>query len=114
MLKTLVIVLALLIAAVNVLAKTERTTRRSAQGKPLALRVGPPTTYLQEGLTREEVVRSLGEPTNVAELGENELLVTRYQFKRGGNRILIAEFVNNVLVSSRTETRDEELAQASR
>ena len=114
MLKTFVIVLAIVIAAVNVSAKTEPGSRRNAQKKSTAVRLGPPTTYLQEGLTREEVVRLLGEPTNAAELGEGELLVTRYEFRRGANRVLIAEFVNNALVSSRTETRDEQLALADR
>lgn len=113
MLKILVIVVAVLIAVVNVSAKPERAGKRNVHGKPGVVRVGPPTTYLKEGLTTEEVVRLLGKPTVVSGLGEKELLVARYQFRRGGNRILIAEFVNGALVSFRTETR-ENLAQADR
>ena len=111
MLKVLVIVVALMIAAVNVSAKTERTGRRNAHRRSDVIRIGPSTTYLKEGLTADEVVQLLGKPTHVSDLGEGELLVSRYEFQRGGNRILIAEFVNNALVSSRTETI-EHLARA--
>lgn len=112
MLKVLVIAVALMIAVVNVSGKTEPAGKRNVHRKTDVVRVGTPSTYLKEGLTTEEVVRLLGEPTSASELGEKELRVARYEFQRGRNRIFIAEFVNGALVSSRIETR-EELAHAS-
>ena len=106
MLKTMVIVIALLIAVVNVSAQTGRTqksVRRVHQAT--AIRVGPPTTYLKEGLTAEHVLRVLGEPINVAEREEQGVTIKTLNFQRGANRVLVAEFVNGALVSSRTETR---------
>ena len=69
------------------------------------IRVGPPTTYLKEGLRTEEVLRLLGKPVAISERSEKDLVVTTYEFRRGEGRILIAEFVSGVLVRSRTETR---------
>ena len=106
MLKTMVIVIALLIALVNVSAQT---VPKNKSGKRVhqttAIRIGPPTTYLKEGLTAEEVMRVLGEPINVTERQEEGVTIITLQFQRGGNRVLVAEFVNDTLVSSKTETR---------
>lgn len=110
MLKTLVILIALLIAVVNVSAQSNRPGKRTFGGRRIVtragvVRVGPVTTYLKEGLTTEEVLRLLGEPAGVSEHNANGSSVKTYEFRRGDNRILIAEFVNDSLVSSRTETR---------
>jgi hypothetical protein len=67
--------------------------------------LGPKTTYLKEGLKKQEVVKLLGAPTSVAERGERGSTVETYEFERGEGRVLIAEFVNDVLVGSRTEVR---------
>ncbi len=106
MLKTMVIVIALLIAVVNVSAQNSRIhkgNRRVHQAS--AIRVGPPTTYLKEGLTSEQVLRILGEPITVSKREESGVVVETYKFQRGANRILIAEFVKGTLISSKTETR---------
>jgi hypothetical protein len=71
--------------------------------KPGVVRVGPPTTYLKEGLSTEEVVRLLGQPSAISERRENAVVVTIYEFPRSEGRVLIAEFVKNALVSSRLE-----------
>ncbi len=106
MLKTMVIVIALLIAAVNVSAQTSRAQRFNRRvHQASAIRLGPPTTYLKEGLTAEQVVRILGEPIKVAERNENGITVETYEFQRGANRVLIADFVKGSLVNSRTESR---------
>ncbi len=106
MLKTLVVLIALLIAVVNVSAQTRPGSRRAyVSRKPVVLRVGPPTTYLKAGLTTEEVVRVLGEPIAMFDRNDKGVTVKSYEFPRGGNRILVAEFVNGALVNSRTETR---------
>jgi len=55
----------------------------------------------------EEVLRLLGEPAAISERHEGDESVTTYEFPRGQNRILIAEFVNGALVRSRTETRGQ-------
>jgi hypothetical protein len=106
MLKTLVIAIAILIAAVHVSAQTGGT-RRHAPRKAGVVRVGPSVTYLKEGFTLEEVLRLLGEPAAVSERQSGNDSVTTYEFPRGQNRFLIAEFVNGQLVRSRTETREQ-------
>jgi len=113
MLKTMVIVIALLIAVVNVSAQTSgvhKSGRRVHQGS--VIRVGPPTTYLKEGLTSDEVVRILGKPITVSERDERGIVIKTYEFQRGANRLLVAEFVKGALVSSRTETRAQLVASA--
>lgn len=82
--------------------------------KPGVVRVGPRTTYLKEGLRTDEVVRVLGNPTSISERTENDIVITTYEFQRGEGHLLIAEFVNGVLVRSRTETRDAQTMQADR
>jgi len=114
MLKIMVIVIALLIAVVNISAQTSRVhkgTRRVHQAS--AIRVGPPTTYLKDGLTTEQVLRILGEPINVSKRDEGGVVIETYEFQRGANRILIAEFVKGALVSSRTETREQLVARVA-
>ena len=62
--------------------------------------VGPRTTYLKLGLTTEEVVKLLGEPSLISQRSENGKTSVTYQFDRGKGRILIAEFVEDSLVGS--------------
>jgi hypothetical protein len=105
MLKTMVIVVALLIAVVNVSAQTGRNQKSERRvHRTSAVRVGPPTTYLKDGLTTEQVLRILGQPINVIQREENGVIIKTYEFQRGANRILVAEFVKDTLVGSRTET----------
>ena len=82
--------------------------------KPGVVQVGPRTTYLKAGLRTDEVVRLLGKPASISERSENEIVITTYEFARGEGRMLIAEFVDGVLVRSREETRVEHPAQADR
>ena len=105
MLKTMIIVIALLIAVVNVSAQTGRSQKSGRRvHQATAIRIGPPTTYLKEGLTAEQVLRVLGEPIKVSERDEQGVTIKTLRFQRGANRILVAEFVNDALVSSRTES----------
>ena len=62
MLKALVILVAIVFAVVNVSAQGSSSRRRVVR-KVGVVRVGPSTTYLKQGLSTEEVVRLLGEPT---------------------------------------------------
>jgi hypothetical protein len=82
--------------------------------KPGVVRVGPRTTYLKEGLRTDEVVRLLGKPISVSERNEKDIVVTTYEFQRGEGHILIAEFEHDLLVRSRTESRDQLVVQADR
>jgi hypothetical protein len=108
MLKTLVIAIAILIAVVQISAQTSGgTTKRHASRKSGVVRVGPSVTYLKDGFSLEEVLRLLGEPTAISKRQHGNGFVTTYEFPRGQNRFLIAEFVNGALVSSRTETRGQ-------
>ncbi|HKP46030.1 MAG TPA: hypothetical protein VJT50_05470 [Pyrinomonadaceae bacterium] len=104
MLKILVIAVAIMIAAVN---SSAQPARRAPSHKASVVRVGPTTTYLKEGLSTEQVVRLLGEPVRVTERTEQNSVVTTYEFRRAEGRILVAEFVNNILRNSRVESRTE-------
>jgi hypothetical protein len=77
------------------------------------VRVGSPTTYLKRGLTTKDVLQVLGEPAGISKRVESGVVVTTYEFRRGGERVLVAEFVHDTLVRSRTETRAQ-VAQANR
>lgn len=112
MLKILVIGIAILIAVANGSAQTS-AGKRYVSHKPGVVRVGPTTTYLKAGLSTEQVVRLLGEPTTVSERIEKDLIVTTYEFPRAEGRVLIAEFVGDALIDSRIETRVQ-VAQAAR
>lgn len=103
MLKALVILIAIVIAVVNVSAQSSGSHRRVVR-KIGVVRVGPSTTYLKEGLSTEEVVRLLGEPTTIF-AGEEGNSALTYVFTRSAGRVLVAEFVKGALVSSRIETR---------
>jgi hypothetical protein len=103
MLKALVILVAIVIAFVNVWAQGGVSQRRVVR-KVGVVRVGPSTTYLKEGLSIEEVKRLLGEPTAIVEREEGHDAIT-YVFTRSEGRVLVVEFVKDSLVSSRTEQR---------
>ena len=77
--------------------------------KPRVIRVGPPTTYVKEGLRTEEVLRLLGKPVATSERVEQGLVVTTYEFLRGGGRVLVADFVSDALVRARIETRGKSM-----
>jgi len=140
--RLLVFVFIIMCAAVTVSAQSENDLKRHAEGKQVTLkmevpatedvvrqisyeytapgsrkigvvRVGSPTTYLKRGLTTEEVLQVLGQPAGISKRVEAGRVVTTYEFRRGGERMLVAEFVNNTLVYYRTETR-EQVAQANR
>jgi hypothetical protein len=81
--------------------------------KPGVLQVGPRTTYLKEGLSTEEVVRLLGTPSAVFECVVDDIVVTTYEFPRGEGRVLIADFVKDMLIHSTIETRAQ-IAQVGR
>jgi hypothetical protein len=102
MLKALVILVAIVIAVVNVAAQSNGTHRRVVRMGGV-FRVGPSTTYLKQGLSTTDVVKLLGQPTAVTDRDTNGAVT--YEFPRGEGRVLLAEFINNSLVSSRMETR---------
>lgn len=67
------------------------------------LRIGPTTTYLKNGLSKDEVVRILGKPSFVLERWEGKRFLATYTFKRSSGRLFVAEFEDGLLVRSRTE-----------
>jgi len=93
--------------------KAPRARRVSYQGEqavaasPRVVRVGPRTTYLKEGLSTDEVFKLLGRPAEASERHEGDAKVVSYVFERGEGRVLVAEFVNGLLVRSRVEPRGE-------
>jgi hypothetical protein len=102
MLKALIIFVAIVIAVVNISAQTSSSHRRVVR-RIGVVKVGPSTTYIKEGLTTEEVVKLLGEPTAISKNAGDP--GTTYEFPRAEGRVLMVEFVNGLLVSSRTELR---------
>jgi hypothetical protein len=69
------------------------------------LRLGPTTIYLKNGLSIEEVVRLLGQPTAVSKRQEGGMTITTCTFSRSEGRVFVTEFENGLLTSSRTEIR---------
>ncbi len=101
----LFLVVVVICAVTPVSAQTELSLKQYFEGisyryvagdfkKPRVIRVGPPTTYLKEGLRTEEVLRLLGKPVATSERVEQGLVVTTYEFLRGGGRVLVADFVS--------------------
>ena len=114
--KVLAILVVILFAVVGVSAQSESNRKPdvaekpvkakyviSVSSKPGVVELGPRTTYLKEGLSAEEVLRVMGTPAAVSERDEQGSIVKSYEFKRGDGRVLIAEFIDNKLVRSRTE-----------
>ena len=88
----------------------KRVSKRNEEARRLdsrVLRLGPPATYLPNGLSLNEVVRLLGEPTSISERRDANLRLTTCTFPRSEGRILVAEFENGVLVESRTEILED-------
>ena len=77
--------------------------RREGARATLVLKLGPSTTYIKNGLSLEEVLRLLGQPASVSEKLEGSLRLITYTFVRSEGRVLVAEFTDGVLVSSRSE-----------
>jgi hypothetical protein len=116
----LFLVLVVICAVTPVFAQTELSLKQYFEGisyryvagdsrKPRVIRVGPPTTFVKEGLRTEEVLRLLGKPVATSERVEQGLVVTTYEFLRGGGRVLVADFVSDALVHSRIETRGKSM-----
>ncbi|HKS28049.1 MAG TPA: hypothetical protein VJS44_09525 [Pyrinomonadaceae bacterium] len=78
-----------------------RQTDRVVDGR--VVRVGPTTTYLKNGLSKEEVVRLLGKPASVSERLEGGRILATYTFPRSEGRVLVAQFENGILIDSRME-----------
>jgi hypothetical protein len=72
--------------------------------------LGPRSTYLKEGLSREEVVSLLGAPTSILQRKRDGHSVVVYEFQRSGDRVFVAEFLGGNLISSRTKTKFVALA----
>ena len=72
--------------------------------KPGVLRLGPPTTYLKNGLSAQEVIALLGQPESITTRQEGNTNLTVYVFRRSEERVLVAEFANGILVRSHVET----------
>ena len=71
--------------------------------KPGVVTLGPTTTYLKSGLSVDEVVMLLGEPDTVAQKRDGGHNTATYIYRRSGGRVLVAEFADDVLVSSRMQ-----------
>lgn len=79
----------------------EKQPTRVVDGR--VVRVGPTTTYLKKGLSKDEVVRLLGKPTVVNERQDGSILRATCIFERSEGRRLVAEFENGLLTRSNVE-----------
>lgn len=68
--------------------------------------IGPRNTYLKPGLSIEQVIKLLGEPSSVSERNEGGMVISTYEFHRSDGRVLIADFVDNALMDSRIGASD--------
>lgn len=109
MIKSLIFAVVILGAAITVSAQNQKRHqgRHVTKGRVTSgvVQIGPRTTYLKEGLSTEAVLRVLGTPAAMSERTENDTVVKTYEFLRGDGRVLVADFVGDALVRSRTETR---------
>jgi hypothetical protein len=55
-------------------------------------------------------MKLLGEPASVSQRTENGKVIATYEFRRGEGRVLIVEFVADLLVESRKEFRSAAVA----
>jgi hypothetical protein len=74
---------------------------------PGVVRLGPSRTFLRTGLSTDDVVKFLGQPSSVSETQEGSARLTIYIFQRGEGRVIVAEFTNGALIRSRTEIRQD-------
>lgn len=102
--KALLLIVVIMLASVGISAQG-RLLFKQQRRKPGVVQVGPPTTYLKKGLTSGEVLRLLGEPANISERNDGDQVLTTYVFLRGEQRVLVADFVGDALVSYRIEPR---------
>ena len=86
-------------------ARLTEETKAGGYVRKGVVHVGPRTTYLKVGLTPAEVVSLLGAPDSVSKSKREGQSLLVYEFQRSGDRVLIAEFVNGGLSTTRTETR---------
>jgi hypothetical protein len=87
------------------LSPRANSTYASGFVRPGVVHLGAPTTYLQQGLSTREVVRLLGEPVAISERQDEGSVVTTYEFTRSEGRVIVADFMGDKLVRSRTELR---------
>lgn len=96
------------------ITSTEAQTNGKSQSARVVdgrvVRVGPTTTYLKRGLSKDEVVRLLGKPTMINERQDGSVLRSTYIFERSEGRRLVAEFENGHLVRSNVEAIEDETA----
>jgi hypothetical protein len=84
----------------------EKQPTRVVDGR--VVRVGPTTTYLKKGFSKDEVVRLLGKPTTINERQDGSILRATYIFERSEGRRLVAEFENGLLTRSNVEAIGDE------
>jgi|SRR4051794_3601394 hypothetical protein len=112
--KFLILIATILISALAVSAQTVTKVEKSVasgnskarQRTSLVVKLGPSTTYIKNGLSLDEVVRLLGQPISVSEKQDGALRLATYRFARSERRMLVAEFADGLLVSSRTESNE--------
>jgi hypothetical protein len=86
--------------------KYRQISSRAGSNRPATasvVRMGPPTTFLQTGLNRGEVIMLLGVPQTSSETWEGSNRISTCVFARSEGRVLVAEFRNDVLVSYRVQ-----------
>jgi hypothetical protein len=86
------------------------SSKHSVERKDTDLRVikvGPPTTFLKNGLSIDEVTHLLGKPIHISERREGKRLIRTYIFQRGEDRFIVADFAKGILKRSSVKTSED-------
>lgn len=102
--RLIILISLVVITACSTLAQSVYRVSKIKRVSPAVVRLGPSTTFLRNGLSRQEVAKLLGEPFSTVETMDGNAVVTTSVFHRSGDRILIAQFRDDVLIASRLQT----------
>jgi hypothetical protein len=102
--RLIILISLVIITTCSSLAQSVYHLSKTKRVSPAVVRLGPSTTFMRNGLSRQEVVKLLGEPFSTVETMDGNAVVTTCVFHRSGDRILIAQFRDDVLIASRLQT----------
>jgi len=88
--------------------RSHKASHSVDKAKSRVIIFGPSTTYLEKGLSEEEVVAFVGEPASKAQAWRGGRSLMTYSYDRGYGRVLRIEFTEGLLSGYRNETKAED------
>jgi len=85
--------------------RSHKASHSVDKAKSRVITLGPSTTYLEKGLSEEEVITFLGEPVSKAQTWRGGRSLVTYSYDRGYGRVLRIEFTEGLLSSYRNDTK---------